>query len=522
VTTPSEQQWLEQARALVLRSDFDQAESLLNSALAGCPSSFELRRLLAGVHRKRGRHAEAEALLRGLLDEQPQDAGCAFGLAELLIEQVRTQAAGQVLRTLFESGERDADLAIRAIEWLDEADRKTDAAAIAELAIAAAPADPRLHAHAGTLQLELGAFDRAREHYLFALEHSPQACEWHVPQGLASTQRYDDPGHADFERFNSCLGRADLGDRARSTLLFALGKAHDDLGRYDSAAGFFRQANTLAHALTAWSRKDWRRLVQARLGAKPNASRGAPVEGVAPVFIVGMPPSRTTLLAQLLSRHSGVCNRGEMPWIARLSGQADLSGQATAEALTRGAAFYMRHARRDDAPDATWFIDKQPLNFRYVDLMLAMFPNAKVVHCARNPRDTALSLWMQSFREDVHGYAYDFEDIAVVMHDCERLMAHWQRLFPHAVRAVRYEDLVAAPDTVLSGLVDWIGLPGAHSPRAEPSSISTASAWQARQPIYPSSLQRWRAYADHVPELLKFPAVQVGSGGPVQRRGNSM
>lgn len=248
-------------------------------------------------------------------------------------------------------------------------------------------------------------------------------------------------------------------------------------------------------------------MVRARLGAKPVASRDAQAGGFAPIFIIGMPRSGTTLLAELLSRHPGVCNRGEMPWIAKLSEQPGLSGHASTEALARGAASYVMHARRDDAPDTTWFIDKQPLNFRYLDLILALFPNAKVIHCARNPRDTALSLWMQSFREDVHGYAYDFEDIAVVMHDCERLMTHWQRFFPHAIRTVRYEDMVSGPAPVLSGLTDWIGLPGTPARGRGPSSIDTASVWQARQPIYSSSLQRWRAYADHVPELLKFSAV---------------
>jgi len=182
-----------------------------------------------------------------------------------------------------------------------------------------------------------------------------------------------------------------------------------------------------------------------------------------------------------------------------------LSGDPSTEALTRAAAVYTAQARRDDAADARWFVDKQPLNFRYIDLALALFPNARIIHCIRNARDTALSLWAQSFSEDVQGYAYHFDHIAVVMRDCERLMQHWRRCFPQAIRAVHYEELVTAPDATMTALAAWAGLPDAATTKAQSSpSISTASLWQARQPVHARSLRRWQAYVEYVPELLEF------------------
>jgi len=301
-----------------------------------------------------------------------------------------------------------------------------------------------------------------------------------------------------------CLSRTDLSDRARSSLLFALGKAHDDIGEYGQAAHHFRQANALAHALTLWSRKDWRRAVEARLASAPFVHHAESRSDFIPVFIVGMPRSGTTLLAERLSRYPGVCNRGELPWIARLAQRADLTGAVSPEALKRAADVYMAQAQRDDSAGKRWFLDKQPLNFRYVDLMLALFPNAKIIHCTRNLRDTAMSLWMQSFGEDVQGYAYDFDDIAVVMRDCARMMARWRGRHPEAIRMLRYEDLVAQPDAAVAGLADWLGATGPGAGGEKSSSISTASLWQARQPVYSSSLQRWRRYAEYVPELSRF------------------
>jgi tetratricopeptide (TPR) repeat protein len=505
-STRTEGQWLEQARSGVLRGDFATAEAVLDKALGEFPDSFELRRVLAGIYRRTARDDRAESLLRELLGERPQDAGSVFTLAQMLIEQARTLAAARVLRTCFDQGPLDAELAIRAIELLDDAGRKEDAAAIADRAIQAAPHDPRLHAYAGTLHLQLGEFTRAREHYLFALEHGPEACEWHVPYGLANTQRYHDAQHPDLALFRDCLQREGLSERARSTLLFALGKAHDDAGEYAQAAAYFRQANAIGRALTKWSRKDWRRAVEARLSSRPTARRPAHDDGFVPILIVGMPRSGTTLLAELLSRHPQVCNRGESPWIARLAERPGLSGECEPAALAQAASEYAGQLRQDDAPEARWFIDKQPLNFRYVGLVMAMFPNARIIHCTRNPRDNALSLWTQSFHEEVQGYSHDFADIATVMRDSGRLAALWRKLHGDAILEVRYEELVRASAETLGSISAWLGLPepGSAEVAQKKTAIGTASIWQARQPLYTSSIGRWRNYSGLLPELLQF------------------
>ncbi|HSE12887.1 MAG TPA: sulfotransferase [Rudaea sp.] len=496
---------LARVRTLVLRGDLAGAENIASEALKEHPQSSELRRALAGIHRHTRRHDLAETLLREVLAQNPEDPAAAFTLAEILQEAGRMSAAAAVMRAHFAHGQHDADLAIRAIELLDDCRRLHDAAAIAEGAIAANPQDVRLHAYAGMVELQTGEFARAREHYLFALEHSTQACEWNAPHGLASAQRYSSAEHPDFRLFRDCLERTDLSDKARSTLLFALAKAHDDVGDYAQAAQYFRQANGLAHALTKWSRKNWRRAVESRLAGRPYAQRLGATDWT-PVFIVGMPRSGTTLVAERLALHPQVCNRGELPWLANLAQRPALVGNPSRAVLEHTAAAYAAQLRQDDASDARWFIDKQPLNFRYVDLMLALWPQAKVVYCRRNARDTALSLWSQSFLEEVQGYSYDFADIAVVMRDCERLMTHWRRFHGASIRDVHYEQLVAEPELAIAGLAAWLELPSGPAGDKAPTSISTASLWQARQPVHTHSVERWRNYAAYVPELLRFPA----------------
>lgn len=502
-----------QVRAQVLRGNMALAQAILAQALIDHPASVKLRRAQAGVLQRTHRVAEAEALLRELLAQDPSDIAAAFSLAGILKEQGRMAAAALILRACFANALNccDSPLAIHAIELLDNCDRKADAAAIAKSAIAESPDDPRLHAYAGMLQIQLGEFESARHHYMFALTHDERAWEWHVPIGLSSARRYASGSHPDFELFRDGLKRKDISEMAGAELQFALGKAHGDIGDYQESARHFREGNATVHRLTKWSRKQWRRSVEARLAARPLQQRAEPSAGFTPVFIIGMPRSGTTLLAELLSRYPLVCNRGELPWIADLAELVTFNGNSDRLALQHAAATYTAQSRQDDADDAHWFLDKQPLNFRYVDLMLALFPDAKIVRCLRGTRDTALSLWAQCFMEDVQGYSYDFDDIAWVMRDEARLMAHWRLRYPQAIRDVRYEELVADAMAVVAELAAWIGLPPLatneriNAPAASASVISTASLWQARQPIHSRSVGRWKRYAPHVPELLRLP-----------------
>lgn len=507
--TRSESEWLDEARLRILRSQWQEALVTLERAIAEYPGSKELRRAQAAALRRAGRKREAESLLQALLEHDPADSASAFALARMLADQGRVAAAAAAIRRCLagDAHRADADLAIAAIELLDDCDRKRDAAEVAAAAIAVHRDDARLHAYAGMLQIQLGNFELARRHYRFALEHDERAWEWHIPIGLSSTQRYRDHAHADFASCENGLRRDGLSDKARAELHFALGKAYDDIGRYGEAAQHFRDGNAILHRLTPWSRKAWRRAMEARLAAAPFTHSAEPAAGFDPIFIVGIPRTGTTLLAQLLSLHPGVCNRGELPWLANLAMQPELSGQPDGRALQRAADTYTTRARRDDAGDACWFVDKQPLNFRYLDLAFAMFPGARVIHCQRGARDTALSLWAQCFLEDVQAYSYAFDDIALVMHDCARLMAHWRKRFPDSIRSVRYEDLASDPDRVLAALAAWIGLPAAVAARSGPApaaAISSASLWQARQPVHTHSVHRAERYLPFVPELGRW------------------
>ncbi|HET6553875.1 MAG TPA: sulfotransferase [Dyella sp.] len=501
----TEEEWLASARARMLQGQVDIAHALFAAAGARFPASREVRLGLAGACWQRQETGTAETLLEEWLADHPADDAAAFLLARLLREQGRLQAVGAVMRRWAQHGPHDTDAIIQAVEILDDYSRPGDAAWICESALAAGNQDPRLHAYAGMLAIQLGDFARVREHYAFALSHQPQAVEWNIPIGLSGLQRYHDESHPDFAFFRDALARADLSDRTRMTTLFALGKAYDDLGDLPRAVDCFRRANAMGLATSQWSRKAWKRWVEARLASAPCPFAPSATCRGTPVFIVGVPRSGTTLLAEQLARHPSVRHRGELGWLQVIA-QRLLDAKPDASFVQQQASLYEAQLRQDDVEGADWFIDKQPLNLMHVDVILALWPHARILYCQRNPRDTALSLWTQSFHDHAHDYAYDMGDIAAVIHGCRRLMDHWCRRHPASIHTVDYEQLAAEPARVRQAVSVWLGLPEASWTEVSTShAISTASAWQARQPVYTRSIGRWRRYLDVLPELSQLP-----------------
>ncbi|HEY9511776.1 MAG TPA: sulfotransferase [Rhodanobacter sp.] len=494
--------WLESGRRLAMDHDMAGASAVLQAALARHGDDSELRLALAGVRWQMHDHVGARELLETLLAYQPDHIAAVFTLARLHIEQGRVQAAEAVFCDLFGRFRQPPDLVLRAARMLAAGGRKQGAAELCEVAIAVGSGDPSLRVYVAALQSQLGDFARARSHYVFALEHDLRTLDAGAAYGLASIRRYVDPADPDLARFKALLERPELTPGARASVLFALGKACDDLGDYARAAAHLREANGLIDHRN-WSRKHWNRMVEARLGGTPLPQRTPAATECIPIFVVGAPRSGTTLVAELLGRSPEVCNRGELDWLPHYAGQLARAGRPDPALLDRLAAAYLARLQQGEAR-VHWFVDKQPLNFLHVDLIYALFPQARIVYCRRSHRDTALSIWSQHFDATEYRFAYDFGDISAVLSGCERLLAkahHDPRLLE-----VRYEELVRDPQTVVGALAAALGLApfDCGVPNAARRAIGTASVWQARQPVYTRAIGRWRGYAEFVPELLRF------------------
>ena len=319
---------------------------------------------------------------------------------------------------------------------------------------------------------------------------------------------------ADLAALEKRLADPDLAPRFRCRLLFALGHVLDGRGDYDRAAECLREANQLANAAA----KGWRkydpadheqfvdRVLQAftpaffqRLGGKGLATHR-------PVFVFGLPRSGTTLIEQVLSGNSRVFGAGEL----RLGRQSfeqvpaalglaraprDCIADMNENVIQVIARRHLERLERLDHGKAERVVDKMPDNYLYVGFLALLFPHAVFIHCRRDLRNIAVSCWMTDFRS--LRWTNDIDHIAARFRQYRRMMDHWQTVLPVPIHHVDYEETVSNLEGVARRLTAACGLewePGCLDFHLLQRPVRTASVGQVRQPIYKSSVARWKNY----------------------------
>jgi hypothetical protein len=236
-----------------------------------------------------------------------------------------------------------------------------------------------------------------------------------------------------------------------------------------------------------------------------------------PVFVVGMPRSGTTLTEQIIAAHPKAAGVGELERIGRLR-KGLSSGTSTAEMLEAMRAGGPSRVRvmtdsylgllKFLAPTAKRVIDKMPQNFLRLGFIALLFPNARIVHCQRDPADTFVSAF-QNMMLSNHSYSYSPEEFAHYYKEYSRLMAHWNRVLPGRIYNLRYEDMVSDQETKTRELLEFLRLPWDsrclrfHETAA---AVKTFSRQQVRSPISRNSIGRWRNYEEQLQPLLEILA----------------
>lgn len=376
---------------------------------------------------------------------------------------------------------------------------------------------------------ELGQAEGARAAYLNVLKRWPDhALALGNYLGLAGEAEVDaaESGRwcavAEDHVRNECVG-----DEARALIGYGLAKYHDRRRNTAGAAGAGRAANAARRRASGpLDRESITARVDGLIATYDEeffaARKRFGIGTDQPVFIVGLPRSGTTLTEQILSAHPLLHGAGELPDLARIAfkvageREAWKAGSMLDQMASRDAAGHYLRALRCGAPKGRLRIsDKAPLNFFQLAFAAFLFPNARVIHCRRSPRDTALSIWMENFNAEQR-YATDFDDLAFFTAQYERLMAHWKKVLPLPILNVQYEDTVADLEHQARRLIDFLGVPWDSRClefHKNERAVQTPSRWQVRQQIYTRSLERWKAYADYLPELAQaFPPPDRGAG----------
>jgi tetratricopeptide (TPR) repeat protein len=446
---------------------------------------------LAATLEQGGRFPDAESAYRRAILDGPQSPVARFNFACFLRRRGRLEEALEEHQAALDLGIEQPEEVLSNMAVI-QAELRRDAAAklLLERALALNPAYAPAMFNLALHHEEFGERAEALRLLRAILEVDPF---WHdALVRLAHAETVRDPEGEVVKRLRRALRRSDLAPFARESLHFALGKALDDCGRYDEAFEQYAAGNAASRPrLAPYNRAAVRESVD-RIIAGFDAgllARATPVSDARLVFVTGMYRSGTTLFEQVLAAHPQVVAGGEIEYFMRAPFSLD---PADWPAVAKG---YLDLLERT-FPGSAIVTNKRPDMAALLGMLKASFPNARIVHTVRDPRDIALSIWFQQFDGRL-GYAADLGDIAFHYREYRRLMDHWRGVLGSGVFDADYDAYVRDPRGVTERLLGYVGLDwheGCLDFRANPTRVRTASVAQVREPVYLRSSGRWRNY----------------------------
>jgi tetratricopeptide (TPR) repeat protein len=534
---------------------------LPHEALSHCQAAVALEPGLAEAHNNLGNAywvlgqiAVAVACFGEAARLSPRTAQFQTSLGRALQQEERWDEALTCFRRATELEPDSMPLFGRRAEAAVDREQLTEAIACYERMLEIEPGAAATHNDLGTLLQEEGRIEESENHLQAALRLRPDLGIAHVNLGgihekrgdlasaeaefrmalkdaeasipalarLASLLRGELPD-SDREAIETRLAALGPSDPTRVNLLFGLAAVWEARGNYAEAAKCAREANALALARLkrrnlaydpALHERFVSELIEAFSPSLFSRLAGAGLATSRPVFIVGMPRSGTTLIEQILASHSQFHGAGELALVRRTfhsipehvgrdeTPVSCVSG-LTREVVRRLAEWHNDQLNDLDGGRSPRIGDKMPDNYIHLGLLHLLFPNATFIHCRRDPRDVAVSCWFTGFR--TVRWTNDERHIAARVEQYERLMNHWRASLPAVIHEVDYENTVADLEGVARRLLaacklDWE--PACLEFHRTSRPVRTASYAQVRQPVYRTSIGRYKNYETQLADLF--------------------
>lgn len=509
------------AEAAMARRDWAQAESLCAGWIATAAEDGEVLFLAGVAATEQQRPGVAIPRLQRAAELDPTRAARWVQLARALSLAHRTDDALAAAEHAAQLRPADALNQDTLGVVFSRADRHQQAVQLFERAAALAPGNAGSQFNLASSAKFLGRFDRAEAAYEACIAADPQF--WKAYSALSQLRRQSaERNHV--ERLRALLATPGLSADAQLHLHLALAKELEDLNQPRAAFAHTLAGKSAKRRTLAYSICEDERMFEAlhRAFPQPLAAQGAGMRD-APIFVVGMPRTGTTLVERILGSHPLLRSVGESQNFPRAVKRAAGTGSrevldvetieraCTIDAAQIGAGYL---ASTQPPGDPRRLIDKLPMNFLYAGFIHRALPGARIVCLRRHPLDACLSNFRQLFALNFpyYRYACDLPDTGRYYVLFDRLIAHWRQVLPGTLLELHYEELVAGPEAQIRRLLEFCGLPWdpacLHFER-NAAPVSTASAVQVRRPIYRSSVGRWRALE---PELAELRALLVAAG----------
>ena len=496
-----------------------EAEHAFRKAIQQNPRYSEAHNNLAQLLFGEKNEIEALRILGDALKFAPKNVQTLLLTAKIQLRRSNAQAAEQAVRLALKEQPDHTDALTLLGQVLHETDRYDEALDVLDKALKKNPDNAEALNFYGVALKSVGRLDEAREHILKALKLNDGM--YGAYANLNDLVDFSEGvGEELFNRMEAIFESIPNQEADQFLALhFAYAKALDDRGQHEKALEHYVIGGRMKRKLLDYTESDTFSFFDSIREAFPKeAFENRKYEGLEddrPVFIVGMPRSGSTLVEQILSSHPDIYGAGEVKYLSRALGQLrdrfpslakypEMAAKVSPAQLDIVAKNYQQ-ALGQGSGAAKRITDKLLTNYFFLGLINLLFPNAKVIHTRRDPVDTCLSGFTKLFKDDMP-HSYDLKELGRYYGKYRELMEHWEKVLPEGfMTSVQYEDVVADTEKEAKRLIEFLGLP--WNPKCvdfhkSDRPVKTASVAQVRQPIYKTSVKRWKKYGDGLQPLV--------------------
>jgi tetratricopeptide (TPR) repeat protein len=512
--TDPERVRIEEATAALAADERKKSEDIFRTILQADPSHAAALVGLAALSLEADRPHDAERLLRHALRQSEHLPLAWRGLGPALQAQGRLKEAEAAARYLVKIEPQNPQSWVVSASVATRLMRQEDALEAYERAARLKPEEVGLRMSVGHVQKTLGRRAESEASYKAALTMDPGRGEAYWSLADLKNYAFSD---AEVSAMQQLLAREPRERAQDAQLHFALGKAFEQRRQYPEAFAHYAQGNAVRRLDSPFDIEHFERRT-ARIRAFFDAAffaerRGSGDPSRAPIFIVGLPRSGSTLIEQILASHSRVEGTMELPNIINITHQFDDMAQSrdgypetVAKVLSAQLTALGSRYLEETAPlrsGREHFTDKLPNNFSHVGLIHAILPRATLIDARRHPMDACFSTFKQHFAEG-QTFSYSLTDLGRYYRCYVSLMEHWDAVLPGKVLRLQYETLVREPETQIRRLLEHCGLdfePACLNFHETRRAVRTASAEQVRQPLYTSGVGYWRHFEKELEPL---------------------
>ena len=500
--------------ALKLQGRYELAIQAYYQATEINPNYMKAYNNLGDIFRQQDRLEEAAQAYYRALEIGPSDANIYNNLGNVLQEQGKLELAIQAYYRATEINPKYLQAYNNLGNTFRQQDRSEEAIQAYQQAIGIDADYAEAHGNLGNLLRELGRLEPAIHAYRKSLSINPNNVAMHYM--LAKTKKHGSYDH-EICAMEALLKNPSIANPQKVDLYFALGKAFEDLQMYEKAFEFFSIGNRAIRETIEYDISQdedfFKRLMNTFSKPLLDWYSGSGFDDNTPIFILGMPRSGTSLVEQILSSHNDVYGAGELYDLRQTILTAnhkvtqrrfpDYLGQLDRNKLTQFGINYVKRLR-EYSHHARHITDKIPANFLYIGMIKLILPNARVIHCQRNPIDTSLSCFKNHFALG-HRFSYDLQELGAYYRLYKRLMSHWDDVLPNYIFHFQYEDLITDQEKQTRVLLEHCGLEWEESCLSFHQTerlVRTMSSPQVRRPIYGDSVGLWKKYENQLQPLI--------------------